>query len=67
MEIGQSVPVALEDSPILYSYIMWIHNKINPHTGVDATVQDVCKKMKVPCEKDYSGLRQMQNKDKEGV
>ena len=46
---------------------MWIHNKINPHTGVDATVQDVCKKMKVPCEKDYSGLRQMQNKDKEGV
>ena len=27
-EIGQPVPVVLEDSPVLYAYIMWIHNKI---------------------------------------
>ena len=47
MEIGQPVPVVLEDSPILYSYIMWIHNKINPHAGVEATIRDVCKKMRV--------------------
>ena len=48
MEIGQPVPVVLEDSPILYSYIMWIHNKINPHAGAEATKRDVCKEMKVP-------------------
>ena len=41
MEIGQPVPVVLEDSPILYYYIMWIHNKINPHAGVKVTVRDV--------------------------
>ena len=44
MEIGQLVPVVLEDSPVLYSYIMWIHNKINPHAGVKATIRDVYKK-----------------------
>ena len=48
MEISQPVPVVLEDSPILYSYIMWIHNKINPHAGAEATKRDVCKEMKVP-------------------
>ena len=47
IEIGQPVPVVLEDSPVLYSYIMWIYNKINPHAGVEATIRDVCKKMKV--------------------
>ena len=26
MEFGQPVPVVLEDFPVLYSYIMWIHN-----------------------------------------
>ena len=41
MEIGQPVPVVLEDSPILYSYIMWIHNKINPHAGVETTIREV--------------------------
>ena len=40
--------MVLEDSPILYSYIMWIHNKINPHAGIEATVREVCKKMRVP-------------------
>ena len=48
MEIGQPVPIALEDSPVLYSYIMWIHNKINPHAGVEDRIRDVCKKMPVP-------------------
>ena len=36
MEIGQPVPVVLEDSPVLYFYIMRIHKKINPHAGVEA-------------------------------
>ena len=54
MEIGQPVPVVLEDSPVLYSYIMWIHNKIYPYARVKATVRDVCKKMRVP-----TGLRKL--------
>ena len=48
IEISQPVPVVLEDYPVLYSYIMWIHSKINPHAGVEATKRDVCKKMRVP-------------------
>ena len=48
IEIGQPVPVVLEDSPVLYSYIMLIHNKINPHAGVETTKRDVYKKMRVP-------------------
>ena len=54
MEIGQPVPVVLEDSLILYSYIMWIHNKINPHAGVESTMRDVSRKMRVP-----KGLRKL--------
>ena len=54
MEIGQPVPVVLEDSPILYSYIMWIHNKINPHAGLETTIREVSKKMRVP-----NGLRKL--------
>ena len=41
VEIGQPVPVVLEDSPVLYSYIMWIHNKINPHAVVETTISAV--------------------------
>ena len=33
---------------------MWIHNKINPHAGIKATVRDVCTKMRVP-----KGLRKL--------
>ena len=47
-EIGYPVPVVLEDSPVLYAYIMWIHNKVNPHAGVETTIRDISKKMKVP-------------------
>ena len=46
MEIVQPVPVVLEDAPVLY--IMWIHIKINLHAGVEATIKDICKKMRVP-------------------
>ena len=53
-EIGYPVPVVLEDSPVLYAYIMWIHNKVNPHAGVKTTIRDISKKMKVP-----KGLRKL--------
>ena len=33
---------------------MRIHNKINPHTGIEATVREVCKKMRIP-----KGLRKL--------
>ena len=46
--------VVLEDSPVLYSYIMWIHDKINPHAGVESTIRDVSRKMRVP-----KGLRNL--------
>ena len=33
---------------------MWIHNKINPHAGVETTIRDISRKMKVP-----KGLRKL--------
>ena len=54
MEIGQPVLLILEDSPVLYAYIMWIHNKINPHAGVESTIRDAFRKMRVP-----KGLRKL--------
>ena len=57
MEIGQPVPEVLEDSSVVYLYIMWIYNKINPHAGVESTNRDVCKKMSVP-----KGLRNLLQK-----
>ena len=53
-EIGYPVPVVLEDSPVLYAYIMWIHNKVNPHAGVETTIRDISRKVKVP-----KGLRKL--------
>ena len=61
IEIGQPVPVVLEDSLFLYSYIMWIQNKINPHAGVETTIRDVYKKMRVP-----KGLRKLVKKITQG-
>ena len=42
------MPVVLEDSPVLYWYIMWIYNKINTHDDVESTIRDVPRKMRVP-------------------
>ena len=33
---------------------MWINNKVNPHAGVETTIRDISKKMKVP-----KGLRNL--------
>ena len=46
--ITGSVPVVLVDSPILYSYLMMIHLKKNPHSGVELTLKQVFNKMFVP-------------------
>ena len=36
---------------------MWIHNKINPHAGIETTIRDVYKKMRVS-----KGLRKLVKK-----
>ena len=36
---------------------MWIHNKINPHAGVETTIREVSKKMRIP-----KGLRRLVKK-----
>ena len=46
-EIGGELPVVLSDSPILYAYLMYIHTKSVAHSGVESTVKEVYKKMRV--------------------
>ena len=53
-EIIGMKPVVLGDSPVLYAFVMFIHTKSNPHAGVECTVKEVCKKMRV-----ISGLRNL--------
>ena len=35
------------DSPVLYSYIMVLYNKILPHAGIETTMKEISKKFKV--------------------
>ena len=53
-EIMDDIPVVLSDSPILYSYAMYIHTLVNPHSGVESTIKEIHKKMRV-----LSGLRNL--------
>ena len=46
-EILGQVPVVLPDSPVLYSFLMYIHTKSNLHASLEVTVREVHKKMKV--------------------
>ena len=53
-EIIDEIPVVLCDSPVLYSYAMYIHTSVSPHSGVEATMKEIHKKMRV-----LSGLRSL--------
>ena len=53
-EIMDDIPVVLNDSPVLYSYAMYIHTLVNPHAGVESTMKEIHKKMRV-----LSGLRNL--------
>ena len=53
-EITDKKPLVLSDSPVLYSYVMYVHTKKNPHAGVECTVKEVTAKMRV-----FSGLRNL--------
>ena len=50
-EIIDKKPLVLADSPVLYSYVMYIHTRVIPHAGVECTVKEVSAKMRV-----FSGL-----------
>jgi len=39
-EILGQIPVVLPDSPVLYSYLMYIHTKANVHESLETTVQE---------------------------
>ena len=46
-EFTGKVFVIFLDSPVLYSYIMLLHNKILPHAGIEITMKELSKKFKV--------------------
>ena len=48
------LPIVLSDSPILFSFLIFVHTIIRPHSGVEITSREVFKKMAV-----ISGLRQI--------
>ena len=56
-EILEKTPVVLVDSPILYSYLMYIHTIILPHAGVEITIKQITLKMRV-----FKGLRNLVKK-----
>ena len=53
-EIVGKIPVVLPDSPILYSFLMYLHTKTRVHASIENTVKDVFKKMRV-----VKGLRRL--------
>ena len=46
-EFVGEIPVILVDSPVLYSYLMAVHTRIKPHSGVEPHVKEVFKKFLV--------------------
>ena len=46
-EFVGEIPVVLVDSPVLYSYLMAVHTKIKPHSGVEPHVKEIFKKFLV--------------------
>ena len=46
-EFTGKIPVIMLDSPVLYSYIMALHTKILPHSGIEATMKELSRKFKV--------------------
>ena len=42
------VPVVRSSSPIFFSYAMYVHLKVRPHSGIETSVKEIMKKMYVP-------------------
>ena len=47
-EIKSVVPVVLPTSKIFYTYLMYVHHRLRPHSGVESTLREVMKIMHVP-------------------
>ena len=60
-EIMDDIPVVLSDYPILYSHAVYIHTLVNPHAGVESTMKEIHKKMRVLS--DLRNLIKKMNKD----
>ncbi len=41
------IPVVLPDSPVLYSYLMYVHTKTSIHASLETTVKEIHRKMRV--------------------
>lgn len=48
------LPLVLSSSPILHSYLLYVHLSLAPHTGVEFTMREVSRKMMVK-----QGLRRL--------
>ena len=46
-EITTMLPVVLSDSEIYFAYVIHVHHKIRPHSGVEITFKEVSKTMMV--------------------
>ena len=46
-EIKTILPVVNSDSPLFYAYVIYVHSKVRPHSGVETTMREVSKKMHV--------------------
>ena len=46
-EISDLLPVVLSDSELFFSYVIYVHNKVRPHSGVEVTMREISKTMMV--------------------
>ena len=46
-EFKSVVPVVSSSSPIFYAYLMLVHDKLRPHSGIELTYREISKKMHV--------------------
>ena len=48
VEIKSVVPVVLSTSRVFYTYLMYVHQRLRPHAGVESTLREIMKIMHVP-------------------
>ena len=41
-------PVVMSQSPLFFSYVMYVNMRVRPHAGVEVTLKEVSKRMHVP-------------------
>ena len=48
LEFTGLCPVVRSSSPLYFAYVVYIHMRVRPHSGVEITLREVMKKMYVP-------------------